>query len=66
MIIELSWTWGKILYLKTDTDQKCRMLVGAMHRPSGVMFELACGGSTTWHYAFEICEESNILAKITS
>lgn len=63
MILETKHNFGDILYLKTDPEQKRRVLIGINFRVTGVLFELAKGETTSWHYEFEMSHESDVLAK---
>lgn len=65
MILSVPWEWGKILYIKTDSEQKPRQLVAVLHLPGNrTTFQLSCGTGNSWHYDFEISEEVNTLAKM--
>jgi hypothetical protein len=45
---------GSVVRLKTDVDNKDRLVTGYTVRPTGVQYDLACGDSSTWHYEIEI------------
>ncbi len=50
---------GDIVYLKTDCDQKERMVISITIRSNGYLYELACGESNTYHYPIEISRKKN-------
>lgn len=55
---------GDICYLKTDPDQRKRIVVGIMLKPGAILYELAMGGSLTLHYDFEVSKEEDKLMKM--
>lgn len=61
MIIDNKFNLGEIVFLKTDTDQKERIVLQISVRETGYLYELGCGGTSSWHYAFEISQEKNVL-----
>lgn len=52
---------GDSVYLRTDTDQKERIVTAIMIRPGRMAYELTCGTEGSWHYAFEITKERDVL-----
>lgn len=66
MMLEARYDPLVILYLKTDTEQKPRMLTGYNWKGGTLLYELSCGPATSWHQEGEISEEANILAKMNS
>lgn len=67
MTICYKWDWGNTLYIKTDAEQKPRQLTAVLANPGGrVQYQLSCGTVSSWHYDFELSEEVNTLAKITT
>jgi len=57
MLIEIKYEIGQIVYLKTDEDQKERMVMGARVLPGHIMYTLTCGTQETDHYDIEISEQ---------
>ena len=57
MNIKLDFNLGDLVFLKTDTDQKERMIVGIWVKPSGIMYTLNCGVEESYHYPMEITNE---------
>lgn len=63
MVIETKFDIGQTVYLKTDEDQKARIVVRIIvTAPGGIIYGLACGIAETQHYDMEISEEKNVLA----
>lgn len=62
--IDLKFKIGQDVYLKTDVDQKTRLIVGINIKPDGINYELSCADTSSWHFDFEISKEKNILASI--
>ena len=57
---------GQTVYLKTDTDQNERMVVGVSLRPCNlVTYALTYSTTETWHYGIEISSERDVL-KVTT
>lgn len=53
-----------IVYLKTDTNQKERMVTGIRIYPTGIIYELTHCDSVSYHYDFEISIEKNVLKQV--
>lgn len=51
--INIDYWFGEEVILKTAPSQ-IRIMTGITIRPSGVMYELACGETTSWHQSVEI------------
>jgi hypothetical protein len=52
---------GQTVYLRTDVDQRSRIVTAITVTQSGVSYELSCGVDKTWHFPIEISTERNIL-----
>lgn len=64
MVIENKYEIGQLLFLKTDSEQKERMLVQiAIGGNNAIRYCLSSGTVETWHYDIEMSEEKNILAQ---
>lgn len=50
---------GAIVYLKTDFEQRERIVTGFEVRPNGLLYRLSLGWEETPHYDIEISEEKN-------
>lgn len=59
MLVESLYNFGDILYLKTDEEQKPRMLTSMIIMPLSILYELSCGTQTTKHYEVEFSKEVN-------
>lgn len=67
MVIDNKYRFGEEVYLKTDTDQKIRLVTGMLIRPNGcISYELSCGIECRWHYDFEITIEKDVLKTTTN
>lgn len=54
----------EVVYLKTDPEQKPRIVTSISFKGSGaVTYSLGCGIEDTDHYDFEITKEEDILKK---
>ena len=63
--IDVDYDIGATVFLKTDEDQRPRIVTGISVRTEGlVMYELAQGSNSTWHYKFEISAEASALVKL--
>lgn len=51
--ISVKFNWGDEVRLKTDPDA-IRLITGITVRPSGKIYELAKGETTSWHQDIEI------------
>lgn len=61
------YTHGDIVYLKTDPDQKPRMVVAITIRPGGPTsnyYELACGEESSFHFDIEMSKEADQALKL--
>lgn len=54
---------GETIFLKTDIDQLPRIVIGYTVRAFTIMYDLACGNSSSWHYDIEI---SKVKSELTS
>jgi hypothetical protein len=52
---------GDSVYLKTDLDQSERLVTGISVRESGISYAVTCGTNESWHYAFEMTKERDIM-----
>lgn len=61
MVIDNKFNFGQIVFLKTDEDQKARMVTAFKISESSILYELSCGTECSYNYDFEISKEKNIL-----
>jgi hypothetical protein len=61
MILNNLFEIGQTVYLITDSDQKPRLIIGILIRPSGILYDLANGERSAWHHEIEITNEQNLV-----
>jgi hypothetical protein len=66
MIIENKFNFGDIVYLKTDPDQRARIVTTFSVGVHSMLYELSCGTITSWHRDFEISTEKDVLITTTN
>lgn len=64
--MKTNYNIGDEVYLKTDTDQIQRLIVGIWITQNSVKYEVACSISTSWHFDFEMSREKDVLLSITN
>ena len=61
MTHKIEFNIEQVVYLKTDLEQRPRMVTGITLRPhNSVTYELAEGNNSSWHYGIEITKEKSI------
>lgn len=66
MVLDSKFDFGQEVFLKTDIDQKMRIVTGICIRPNGwISYELSCGTESRWHNDFEISTEKNVVITST-
>lgn len=61
MVIDNKFEIGQTVYLKTDLEQKPRIVTRLEIRPSDIIYVLNSGLEESYHYDFEINVEKDIL-----
>lgn len=61
MIINSKYNIGQVVYLRTDTEQKERLVTGIDIRQGYILYQLTYIDSVSYHYDFEIESERNTL-----
>lgn len=61
MVIKNRFNIGQIVYLKTDEEQKGRIITGIQIRPTGILYILQFSTTETYHYDIEIQEDLDML-----
>lgn len=56
---------GEIAFLRTDIDQRERLVTAILIRPAGVMYELSFGSENSYHYDFEISKKRDTLKSLS-
>lgn len=65
MIIENKFEMGDLVYLKTDDEQRRRLITGIKVCPdNSLLYELICGTIQSCHYDFEIATEEDVAIKV--
>ena len=64
MILDNEFDIAETVYLKTDGDQLPRIVTSIGIRPSGILYELSCGCSSSSHYDFEISRERSLVERL--
>lgn len=57
----IKYNIGEIIYLKTDPTQSERFVTGIDIRETGITYRLMSGTEESWHYAFEMTTEKDLL-----
>lgn len=66
MVIDNKLDIGETVYLKTDREQLPRIVFAIKVYKSDIIYDLACGTTTSPHYDFEISKEINVLMQTTN
>lgn len=63
--LSFSYWYGDRVNLITDPECRLRVISGITIRPSGKLYELACGEGSSWHQDVEIrpMKENNVKVK---
>jgi len=59
MKIELDFNLGDLVFLKTDPDQKQRMVTKINITPAGVYYNLNCGVEESDNYSIEMTADKD-------
>lgn len=55
---------GQIVYLKTDPEQRERIVTGITQRPGTILYHLSVADFESVHYEIEITTEKDILKSL--
>lgn len=66
MKIETEYSFGDIVYLKTDKDQYQRIVTGILITPIGIRYRVTCAEYEYYCFAIEISKEKDILMTSTN
>jgi len=66
MVIDNKYSFGQIVYLKTDPEQREHMEVAMCMRPGLLEYQLAQGSAHSWHQEFAISETKDVLKSTTN
>ena len=65
MYLNVKFNLGDIVYLKTDSEQKPRIVTGfTIRNNEHIIYLLSCISDETEHYEIEITAEKDILATL--
>ena len=66
MKINTRYDIGDIVYLKTDTNQKERMVTAIIITVGSHAYSLSCGDDSSEHYDIEISDTKDVMKTLTS
>lgn len=66
MVIKTKYGLGDTVYLRTDEDQKERIVTRIQITQGNVMYNVSCGTDDSWHYDFELSTERDLLKASTN
>lgn len=61
MELKTKYNIGQVVYLRTDTEQRERLVTGIDVRQGYILYQLTYIDSVSYHYDFEIESERNTL-----
>jgi hypothetical protein len=62
IIVRCKFDYGQVVYVKTDTAQDPRQVIGVQGTADGgMLINLTIDGEASWHYECEITEEKDIM-----
>lgn len=56
---------GDLVYIKTDPEQRERMVTGITIRQNSIQYALSYGTTESWHYPIELSKDKNIIKALT-
>ena len=65
MLADTIFNIGNIVFLKTDSEQKERIVTGFIVRQNYISYNINCGTEESWHYDFEMTIEKDVLKSVT-
>lgn len=64
MVIDNKYDLGDLVYIKTDVDQRARLVTGITLRPFGMVYELSLSENTSNHFDFEMSSEKDFILSL--
>lgn len=61
---QVKYNIGDMVYLKTDTDQRIRIVNAVIFEENGVNYRIVCGTEHYWASAIELSVEKDLVIKI--
>lgn len=58
--VDNKFSLKQVVYLKTDEDQRPRIVTAIVIKPNDVLYELSCGPDASEHFDFEISTEKDL------
>lgn len=62
----LLWKIGESAYLRTDPDQQERLVTGIWISEGGLRYQLSLAEEESWHYAFEMTYDRDVIKATTN
>lgn len=59
----IEYNLGDIVYLKTDTDKKARIITGILFDSNGINYRSVLGTENYWAFSNELTKEKNLVMK---
>lgn len=66
MTIENKFKLKQVVYLKTDQDQKPRIVTSITIKPNDLLYEVSCGSDASDHFDFEMSAEKDVMISTTN
>jgi hypothetical protein len=67
ILVRCKLDFGQIVYVKTDTNQDPRQVIGVQATADGgMLIKLTIDGDATWHYECEVSEEKDVMLSINN
>ncbi|MDB5288524.1 MAG: hypothetical protein JWR05_3473 [Mucilaginibacter sp.] len=64
MIVNAAFEYGETVYLKTDPEQRARIITGHIIRKESIIYYVSCGVDETTHYEIELTKDEDTLTKL--
>lgn len=61
MVVDNKFEIGDLVYIKTDIDQRARLVTGITLRICGMVYELSLSENVSNHFDFEISSERDFV-----
>lgn len=66
MVIDNKFNFEQTVFLRTDPEQRPRLVTGICARKNFIEYQLACGNLFSWHQEFEISEAVDVITSTTN
>jgi hypothetical protein len=62
IVVRCKYNYGQIVYIKTDTAQDPRQVIGVQGTADGgMLIRVTIDGESSWHYECELSDEKDIM-----